>query len=104
VVLLEAAGIPSGPINLVSEALASEQARVAGMVTEVTHPLVGTLPMTGIPFSLFGTPPTIRRPPPTLGEHTSEVLGEVLGIDEYELARLAAAGITQAHHDGEEGA
>ncbi len=89
--LLDPAGIPAGPINRVSEALASEQSKARGMVTEVDHPDLGPIAMAGIPFQMFGTPPDIRLAPPRLGQHTREVLDE-LQLSEPEVAALVAAG------------
>lgn len=89
--LLDPAGIPAGPINRVSEALASEQSKARGMVTEVDHPDLGPIAMAGIPFQMFGTPPDIRLAPPRLGQHTREVLDE-LQLTEPEIAALVAAG------------
>ena len=89
--LLDPAGIPAGSINRVSEALASEQSKARGMVTEVDHPDLGPIAMAGIPFQMFGTPPDIRLAPPRLGQHTREVLDE-LQLSEPEVAALVAAG------------
>lgn len=90
----EADGIPCGPINSVAEALASPQAAARGMVATVEHPTAGELSMTGVPFKMFGTPAAIRRPPPTLGQHSREVLAGDLGLSDDEIADLAAAGVT----------
>jgi succinate--hydroxymethylglutarate CoA-transferase len=87
-------GIPSGPINSVAEALASGQTRARDMVVEVDHPTAGAVPMVGIPFKMFGTPPTVRLPPPTLGQHSGEVLIDELGIEKDMIDELLAAGIT----------
>jgi succinate--hydroxymethylglutarate CoA-transferase len=87
-------GIPAGPINSVAEALSSEQTLARDMVATVDHPTSGEVPLVGIPFKMFGTPPSIRLPPPTLGEHSREVLIDELGMDEAQIDRLVAAGIT----------
>ncbi len=89
--LLDPAGIPAGPINTVSEALASQETAESGMVAQVGHPDIAELRLPGIPFQMFGTPPSIRRPPPRLGQHTREVLEE-LQLDETQIAALVAAG------------
>lgn len=75
--ILDPAGIPSGPINSVAEALSSEQTLARAMVTEIDHPGAGMQSIVGIPFLMFGTPPSVRRPPPLLGEHTDEVFAEI---------------------------
>lgn len=90
--LLEPVGIPAGPINTVAEALASEQAKVRDMVVQVDHPTAGSISLVGIPFSFDSTPATVRRPPPRLGEHTTEVLGELLTLDAATIEDL------RAHH------
>lgn len=89
---LDRAGIPSGPINDVAEALASPQTEGREMVTEVEHPVAGLVRMLGLPLRFDGTPSSIRRHPPTLGEHTDEVLIEA-GLDDEEIERLRARGI-----------
>jgi crotonobetainyl-CoA:carnitine CoA-transferase CaiB-like acyl-CoA transferase len=59
------------------------------MVETVAHPTIGDLKMLGIPFKFSDTPAAVRRPPPLLGEHTDEVLGE-LGLDAAAIAKLKA--------------
>lgn len=75
--LLKEAEVPAGPVNTVDQALASPQAAARNMVQEVEHPLIGPLKMVASPLHLQATPPTIRRPPPLLGQHTAEVLQEL---------------------------
>lgn len=87
-------GIPSGPINAVSEALGSPQSVEREMVVPIGHPSGDDVRLVGIPFRFFGTPASIRRHPPLLGEHTDEVLGEVLGMTDADIRQLAADGIT----------
>jgi formyl-CoA transferase len=73
------AGLPCGPINTIPEVFAHPQAEARGLVTEVEHPSAGTVKLPGFPYKLSQTPATVRRPPPMLGEHTEEVLVELLG-------------------------
>lgn len=85
---LDQAGIPAGPINLVSEALSSPQTKARGMVTEVEHPTIGMLKMLGLPIRYSETPGAIKRPPPRLGEHTDAILGD-LGYSPSQIATMA---------------
>jgi succinate--hydroxymethylglutarate CoA-transferase len=94
IVALEAEGIPCGPINTVTEALSSAQTAARTMVERVDHPTAGTIPLVGIPFQMFGTPASVRRPPPTLGQHSREILVDELALDDDEVAALVAAGVT----------
>lgn len=84
---LGAAGVPAGPIRDVGAMLDSPHMRQRGMVAEVEHPTAGRLEMVRNPLHLEPAKTSVRRPPPRLGEHTDEVLREVLAVDE---ARLAA--------------
>ncbi|MBM3357523.1 MAG: CoA transferase [Betaproteobacteria bacterium] len=87
---LRAAGVPCGPINSVEQALNDPHTLARDMVRTVQHPAVGELKMVGIPFRLNGTPATIRRAPPLLGEHTDEVLRGELGYSAERIAQLRA--------------
>ena len=89
---LDGAGIPAGPINSVAEALSSDQTLARDMVTIVEHPQAGDVRMLGLPFRFDDTPASVRRPPPTVGEHTDEVLAE-LGMDAAEIQRLRSGGV-----------
>jgi len=87
---LRAVGVPCGPINTVAKALTDPHTLARDMVRTVKHPKTGDLKMVGIPFRMNGTPPTIRRPPPLLGQHTEEVLGGELGLSAARIAKLRA--------------
>jgi formyl-CoA transferase len=87
---LEQAGIPAGPINLISQALADPQAIHRGVRVNLGGGALGDVPMVGCPIRLDGERADAALPPPALGEH-GDLLGEWLGDDE--LARLKSAGI-----------
>jgi crotonobetainyl-CoA:carnitine CoA-transferase CaiB-like acyl-CoA transferase len=91
---LQAAGVPCGRINSVAEALDDPHTAARRMVETVEHPTVGALRLLGIPFGLNGTPATVRRPPPTLGQHTDEILGEELGLSAERIGELRARKVT----------
>jgi crotonobetainyl-CoA:carnitine CoA-transferase CaiB-like acyl-CoA transferase len=73
--VLEAAGIPAGPVLEFDEAMADPHVVARGMVVDTEHPSAGTIKTLGIPVKLSDTPGALRRPAPRLGEHTAEVLG-----------------------------
>jgi len=89
--LLGDAGVPCGPINDLASAYDDPQVRARGMVAELDHPTAGRIKNIGIPLKLSATPGAIRRPAPTLGQHTEEVLAEH-GLTHDEIAALRATG------------
>jgi crotonobetainyl-CoA:carnitine CoA-transferase CaiB-like acyl-CoA transferase len=90
--LLDAAGVPNGPINDIAQVFDEPQVKARGVRIEVDHPVAGKLPMVASPMRFSGTPLEHKTPPPLLGEQTDVVLQEVLGKSAEEIARLRAAG------------
>jgi formyl-CoA transferase len=88
---LREANVPVGPINSLDEVFADPVIRHLGLIAEVDHPTAGRVRAPGIPVRLSGTPPSVRRHPPLLGEHTDEVLTE-LGYSAEEIAALRREG------------
>jgi len=88
--LLEAAGVPNGPINDIAQVFREPQVRARGVKIELDHAAAGKLPLVASPMRFSGTPLEYRLPPPLLGEHTDEVLRGLLGKSEAEIARLRA--------------
>ncbi len=90
---LEEAGVPCGPINDLAQVFADPQVLARGMRIEMPHPAAVTVPLVASPIRLSATPIEYRDPPPLLGQHTREALGEILKIDHRQLDALAAAGV-----------
>jgi len=90
---LTALGVPAGPVNDLAQVFADPQVRHRGMKISVPNPDAqgGEVALIGNPIKFSETPVDYRRPPPRLGQHTEEVLAELLGLDAAALARLRAA-------------
>jgi formyl-CoA transferase len=85
--LLNAKGVPSGPILNVQQVYENEQIVHLNMAVPVKHPALGELRLQAPPSTLSRTPASVRTPAPDVGEHTDEVLGE-LGFSADDVARL----------------
>jgi succinate---hydroxymethylglutarate CoA-transferase len=85
---LKAVGVPCGKINSVAGALEDTHTAARDMIETVEHPTVGALKMLGIPFKFDDTPCSVRQAPPTLGQHTDEILKAELGLDDNAIAQL----------------
>jgi crotonobetainyl-CoA:carnitine CoA-transferase CaiB-like acyl-CoA transferase len=92
---LTALGVPCGPVNSIDEVFEDPQVRHRGMRIEMPHPLSasGTVPLLGNPIKMSATPPAYDKPPPYLGQHTAEVLEELLALDDAAIAGLRETGI-----------
>lgn len=86
--LLDKAGVPNGPINTVDKVLQDPQVLAREMVVEVEHPVAGKLKMPGVPIKLSDTPGSVRTPAPVLGQHTEEILKELLGYNDEQIQDL----------------
>jgi glutaryl-CoA transferase len=89
---LDAADVPSGPVNDVGEAFAQAQAQARGMTQVVDHPRLGPISQVGLPYKLSETPASIRTAPPLLGEHSEQILAD-LGYDPASIDELRTKGV-----------
>ena len=85
---LKAVGVPCGRINSVADALDDPHTAARDMIETVEHSTIGALKMLGIPFKFSDTACSVRRAPPTLGQHNDEILKGELGLDEKAIAEL----------------
>jgi formyl-CoA transferase/CoA:oxalate CoA-transferase len=90
--VLLAAGIPMGAINSIGQVVEHPQVAARGTLVEMDHPRAGKVKMVGAPVRLSKTPGSVRTPAPMLGEHTDEVLRDLLGLGKDEIADLRNAG------------
>ena len=87
--VIGAAGVPCGPVNDVAQVFADPQVRHRGMRVEVAHPTAGPIPLIANPVRLSETPIEYRAAPPLLGQHTREILRELLSMGDADIDRLA---------------
>jgi crotonobetainyl-CoA:carnitine CoA-transferase CaiB-like acyl-CoA transferase len=90
---LEALKIGCGPINTLKEVFADPHVQARGVVVQMPHSAGTPVKVIANPVRLSETPPDYRIPPPMLGEHTEEILQDLLGIEAEEMAALRAKGI-----------
>ena len=93
IALLEAVGVPCGPINSVAQVFADKQVAARSLAFTMTHPLGQTVPQVASPMRLSRTPVEYRRPPPLLGEHTEQVLRYLLGHSDARINAWKQGGI-----------
>jgi len=91
--LLEAAGVPNGPINNIAQVFADPQVKARGVQIELEHASGARLPLVASPMRFSETQIDYRLAPPLLGQHTEEVLSGLLGKSDAEIAQLRSAGV-----------
>ena len=83
---------PCGPINTFEQVFSMPHVKEREMLVEMQHPTIGALPLVGSPLKMGGTPVSYRLPPPLIGEHTEEILTNVLGIISEKVTELRESG------------
>ena len=92
IALLEAVGVPCGPINDIADVFANPQVQARELAFALPHPSAGTVKLVRSPMRMSATPAGSNLPPPELGQHTDEVLRDVLGKSAADIAALHASG------------
>jgi formyl-CoA transferase len=93
IALLEKANVPCGPINNFKEVFENEQVIHRGLQIDAPHPTAGNMKLVASPMHLSKTPTEVRMAPPTLGQHTQEILHERLKLDGKAIEELRSKGI-----------
>ena len=88
IALLEKANVPCGPINNFQEVFENEQVKARDIQMKVPHPTAGMMKLVASPMRLSKTPVEVRMAPPTLGQHTDEILRERLGLSKQDIDLL----------------
>lgn len=91
--ILTRAEVPFGPINSIDQVFDDPQSQYRGLKIELPHGQAGSVPSVANPIRFSDTPVSYRYGPPTLGEHSREVLQEWLGLEQSELDALASQGV-----------
>jgi len=94
--LLREAGVPVGPVRSIAQAAESPEMRASGVIVHAPHAALGSVPHLRLPMRLAGTPLAVRHAAPLLGQHTREVLSDVLGYGAAEIEGLLASGAAVA--------
>jgi len=93
---LNKAGVPAGPVNNISEALADDQVVARELRQTLDHPVLGSVDTIASPLQHFSRTPLVPRiAPPLVGEHTRRILIEVLGMAHEEVSKLAHEGVVR---------
>ncbi|KAI1172899.1 CoA-transferase family III domain-containing protein [Nemania sp. FL0916] len=97
--VFEGKGMPYAAVNDVHDTLNHAHTRARDMVVELEHPDCGTIKVVNTPVKYSESKPGARTPPPTLGQHTDEVLGVLLGLDGAEIDKLKETGAVRSAGD-----
>ena len=90
---LEAVGVPCGPINNLAQVFADPQVQAREMRVDVPHPSAGSVPQVRHPVRFSGDATAEMQAPPTLGQHTDQVLQQMLGLPPEQIAALRQQGL-----------
>ncbi|WP_406276767.1 CoA transferase [Nocardia sp. NBC_00881] len=93
ITVLDAADVPVGPVNDIRAALDDPQVRHRELRIAMWHEVLGEIPGLGFPVRMSGTADPAYSAPPTLGEHTAEVLGDLLGLEAAAVIDLRSDGV-----------
>ena len=91
--LLEGSGMPYAAINDIQDTVNHDHVLARDMVKEIDHPACGPMNLVNTPVKYSYSEPSIRMPPPMLGQHTDEVLSSVLEMDRGEIEKLREEGV-----------
>jgi crotonobetainyl-CoA:carnitine CoA-transferase CaiB-like acyl-CoA transferase len=92
--LMDRASVPCGAVRDLHSVFTDPQVAALGLVETLAHPTAGSMNVVGPPYRFSATPPSVRLPPPLLGQHTDEVLGE-LGYDSTAIGALREARVVE---------
>ncbi len=90
---LKKIGVPCGPINTIDKVVSHPQVKAREMITQVIHEVTGAVGVPGVPIKLSDTPGDVDAPAPSLGEHTDEILTDMLKMSSDEVEELRQQGI-----------
>ncbi|HFQ94848.1 MAG TPA: CoA transferase [Anaerolineae bacterium] len=91
--LCDEIGIPAAPINDMAQVFANEQVQARHTRLDAPHPTAVSVPLVNSPLKIPTNPTDVRYPPPLLGQHTAEILQEMLGLEAAEVERLREEGV-----------
>jgi len=86
-------GLPCGPVQDIAQVAKDPQMAARDMFIEVPHPVLGSVKMAGNPIKMSRTPAEPKGAPPVLGEHSGDVLSQLLGVSQEQVDALRAEGV-----------